>query len=102
MDKVGNDWYGAGGIRNVVDGYYPNGLRRIGPDQGKSGEWHSLPFVGAFALASMATNQANVDESMTELVTIKGNCYFDACTGVLYKLLATGNFWNPYDSSLKK
>jgi len=102
MDKVGNDWYGAGGIRNVVDGYFPNGLRRIGSDQGKSGEWHSLPFVGAFALASMATNQANVDECMTELVTLKGNCYFDACTGVLYKLLATGNFWNPYDSSLKK
>jgi endo-1,4-beta-D-glucanase Y len=100
-DKTGNVWYGAGGIRNVIDGYYQNGLRRIGTDQGDAGQNHSSPFVGSFALASMSSSQADVDECMTELVTLKGSRYYDSCTGLLYKLLATGNFWNPYDVPLK-
>lgn len=87
-------WYGAGGIKNVVDGYYMNGLRRTDSGVGK---WHSIPFVGAFALSAMASGQTETDKCMTELASMKGLLYFDASLGVLYKLLATGNFWNPME-----
>lgn len=87
-------WYGAGGIKNVIDGYQMNGLRNLNVD---GGQWHSVPFVGGFALASMAANQSDVDECMAEFSGMLGGFYFDSCLGVLYKLLATGNYWNPYD-----
>jgi hypothetical protein len=45
----------------------------------------------------MSTSQADADAFMTEFNTLKGKEYFDSCTGLLYKLLATGNFWNPYE-----
>jgi endo-1,4-beta-D-glucanase Y len=93
----GDFWYGAGGITNVVDSYWGNGLRRIDPTGVVYGHNHTIPFVGSFALASMVSNQSKVDEGMTDFNVLPATTYYQSCLVVLYKLLATGNFWNPYD-----
>jgi len=51
--------------------------------------------VGSFALASMATNQEYVDHCMKEFGALTATRYYESCLGLLYKLLATGNFWYP-------
>lgn len=94
-DPKGNVWYGAGGIHNVVDSYWTNGLRRINPDYPDWGHRHAIAFVGSFALASMATNQNQVDVFMNEYSTLHASRYYESCLGLLYKLLASGNFWCP-------
>lgn len=81
---------GIGGIDKVVDGYALNGT--------KQGQWHNTPFVGSFALSGMATSQADADNFMTHFQTMKGDNYFNTCLSVMYKFLATGNYWNPYGS----
>jgi hypothetical protein len=94
----GNIWYGAGGIENVVDGYWPNGLRRINPDKPSWGHRHTSPFVGSFVLSSMSSNnQLIVDEFMEELSKLKIERYYESCLHVLYTFLASGNYWNPMD-----
>ncbi|HOS84367.1 MAG: Endoglucanase A precursor [Bacteroidetes bacterium ADurb.Bin217] len=94
-DEKGRVWYGAGGIANVVDSYWTNGLRRINPDYPDWGHRHAIAFVGSFALASMATNQQYVDHCMKEFGVLTATRYYESCLGLLYKLLATGNFWYP-------
>jgi len=79
----------VGGIENVVDGYKLDGT--------ETGQWHNVPFVGSFALAAMSTSQADADTYMKHFVTVKGENYFNTCLSLMYKFLATGNFWNPYD-----
>lgn len=95
-NEKGAIWYGAGGIQNVVDSYWTNGLRRINPDEPNWGHRHAIAFTGSFALAAMASNQQNVDNCMKEFNSLQAQRYYESCLGVLYKLLATGNFWNPY------
>jgi len=97
--KTGNVWYGAGGIENVVDNYWHNGLRRINPEGHGYGHRHTVPFVGSFALASMSGTQEIVDLSMADFNAIKTDGYYESCLEVLYKFLATGNFWNPYNKN---
>lgn len=92
----GDVWYGAGGIENVVDNYWPNGLRRINPDAPDWGHRHSIPFVGSFALSSMSSDQQTVDNCMKEYKKVTPNSYYESCLGVIYMLTASGNFWNPY------
>jgi len=94
-DSKGTIWYGAGGIQNIVDSYWTNGLRRINPDYADWGHRHAIAFVGSFALASMATSQSNVDICMNELSTLQALRYYESSLGLLYSLLASGNFWNP-------
>lgn len=77
-----------GGLENVVDGYYLDGT--------PSGQWHNVPFVGSFALSGMATTQADADQYMNYFAGMQGDNYFNTCLSVMYKFLATGNFWNPY------
>lgn len=93
----GDIWYGAGGIENVVDGYWSNGLRRIDPNGTTYGHRHSIPFVGAFALAAMSSNQKDVDACMKDFAAKVPSEYYETCLCVLYTFLATGNFWNPYE-----
>ena len=93
----GDFWYGAGGISNVVDGYWPNGLRRMEENGQGYGHRHTIPFVGAFALAAMCTNQQNTDSFITEFNTVNTNRYYESCLAVIYKFMATGNMWNPYN-----
>jgi len=95
-EKNNDLWYGAGGIENVVDGYWHNGLRRINPDTATYGHRHSVPFVGAFALASMSSNQEDVDAFMKEFRNLTPETYYETCLYLMYSFLATGNFWNPY------
>lgn len=80
---------GIGGIENTVDGYKLDGT--------ETGQWHNVPFVGSFALSGMATSKSDADKFMKHFATIKGDNYFNTCLAVMYKFLATGNFWNPYD-----
>lgn len=90
-------WHGAGGIKNVVDSYWINGLRRMNPEKADWGHRHSIPFVGSFALGAMAISQEYTDECMEEFQTITPTHYYESCLGVIYKLMATGNFWNPVE-----
>ncbi len=92
----GSTWYGAGGIQNIIDGYYTNGLRKI-DDGGTGGRNHTVPFVGGFALAAMASSQADADEFMQEYANTEARGYYAVSLDVLYKLLASGNFWNPIE-----
>jgi hypothetical protein len=92
----GDLWYGAGGITNVVDGYWHNGLRRIDTVGAKYGHGHTIPFVGAFAVASMSSSQEDADVFMKEFQSLAPINYYESCLSVLYTFLATGNFWNPY------
>lgn len=78
----------AGGITNIVDGYAHDGT--------PMGQWHNAPFVGSFALAGMATGQKDADEFLGHFKTVAGDNYFNTCLAVMYKFLATGNYWNPY------
>lgn len=96
VEVDGAIWYGAGGVENVVDNYYHNGLRRINPDEPTWGHRHTMPFVGAFALAAMCSNQEDTDVFMKDLQTVTPINYYESCLGVLYLFMATGNFWNPY------
>lgn len=80
----------VGGITNVKDGYRHDGSL--------DGEWHNVPFVGSFALAGMATSQRDVDAYMSHFAGMNGDNYFNTCLAVMYKFLATGNFWNPYST----
>ena len=41
--------------------------------------------------------ESKVDEGMTDFNVLPATTYYQSCLVVLYKLLATGNFWNPYD-----
>jgi len=82
----------VGGIENVVSGYNHDGS--------VMGEWHNTPFVGSFALAGMATSQKDADEFMGHFATMDGDNYFNTCLSIMYKFLATGNFWNPYGRML--
>ncbi|MFO7868586.1 MAG: glycosyl hydrolase family 8 [Bacteroidales bacterium] len=92
----GEIWYGAGGIENVVDNYWHNGLRRINPDAPTYGHRHSVPFVGSFALAAMSSSQRTTDRFMREFASVPAERYYESCLQVLYMFLASGNFWNPY------
>src|SRR5690554_537153 len=78
----------VGGIENVVDGYAHDGT--------PTGQWHNVPFVGSFALAAMASSQSDADDFLAQFATLSGDNYFNTCLSVMYKFLATGNFWNPY------
>ncbi len=78
----------AGGIDNIVDGYAHDGT--------PMGQWHNAPFVGSFALAGMATGQSDADTFLGHFQTVAGDNYFNTCLAVMYKFLATGNYWNPY------
>lgn len=81
-------WYGAGGINAVVSGYRSNGK--------KFGAFSSAPFTGGFALAGMSANQSTADEFLLHFSKMTGDNYFNSSMALLYKLLASGNFWNPY------
>lgn len=94
--ESGEAWYGAGGIENVVDSYWTNGLRRIDTETASYGHDHNLAFVGAFALASMSSGQEDADAFMKEFRSLVPASYYESCLCVLYTFLATGNFWNPY------
>ncbi|MFO7868595.1 MAG: glycosyl hydrolase family 8 [Bacteroidales bacterium] len=85
VDFVNTD---VGGITEVVDGYDHDGT--------PTGEWQNVPFVGSFALAAMAVDQTSTDSFLSELARMSGDNYFNTCLSVMYKFLATGNFWNPY------
>lgn len=78
----------AGGITNIVDGYAHDGT--------PMGQWHNAPFVGSFALSGMATGQKDADVFLGHFKTVAGDNYFNTCLAVMYKFLATGNYWNPY------
>ena len=93
----GSVWYGAGGIRNVIDGYYTNGLRKIDENGSIGGRNHTIPFVGGFALAAMASSQEDADEYMQEYASMTAKGYYASSLDVLYKLLAVGSFWNPVE-----
>lgn len=80
----------VGGIENVVSGYYHDGAQM--------GEWHNTPFVGSFALAGMAISQKDAHNYLKHFSSMKGDNYFNTCLSVMYKFLATGNFWNPYST----
>ncbi|MBK8805207.1 MAG: hypothetical protein IPO21_00595 [Bacteroidales bacterium] len=82
----------VGGIDKVVDGYKLDGT--------VTGQWHNVPFVGSFALSGMATSQADADKFMEHFRTLPGDNYFNTCLAVMYKFLATGNFWNPYSPAV--
>lgn len=81
-------WYGAGGIGAVTSGYRHNGV--------SYNSFSSAPFTGGFALTGMSSSQEDVDEFMTTFAKIKGDNYFNTSIAVLYKLVASGNFWNPF------
>lgn len=81
-------WYGAGGISAVASGYRSNGL--------KYSSMTTVPFTGGFALAGMSADQETADEFLGCFSSMKGDNYFNSSMAVLYKLLASGNFWNPY------
>ncbi|MDR2963271.1 MAG: hypothetical protein LBU90_06550 [Bacteroidales bacterium] len=93
-ESDGTLWFGAGGIRNVVDGYYVSGLRKL-DEAGNGGRNHTIPFVGGFALASMAVSQTDTDAFMLEYAGMTPQGYYATSLDVLYKLVATGRFWNP-------
>ncbi len=97
QSDIKNSWYGAGGIENIVDGYFHNGKRKYSDSNGTSGEYHTIPFTGSFALAAMATSQESTDLFMAHFKNMEGDSYYSSCLAVLYKLMASGNFWNPYD-----
>ncbi|MDA3883823.1 MAG: glycosyl hydrolase family 8 [Bacteroidales bacterium] len=78
----------VGGIENVVDGYNHDGS--------VFGQWHNVPFVGSFALAAMTTSQSDANDFLGHFSTLSGDNYFNTCLSVMYKFLATGNYWNPY------
>lgn len=86
----------VGGIEEVLDGYAHNGTVLDKP----AGNWHTVPFVGSFALSGMATSQQDADDFMRHFSTMKGDNYFNTCLSVMYRFLATGNFWNPYGRML--
>jgi endo-1,4-beta-D-glucanase Y len=92
----GTIWYGAGGIENVVDNYWHNGLRRMNPEAPTYGHRHTVPFVGAFALAAMSGKQELADSYMKDFALVPAHRYYESCLQVLYMFLASGNFWNPY------
>ena len=96
LEEDGTVWYGAGGIHNVVDNYWHNGLRRYNPDAPTYGHRHTVPFVGSFALAAMSGTQDRVDTYMKTFAAVPANRYYESCLQVLYMFLASGNFWNPY------
>jgi len=84
-------WYGAGGINAIKDGYEHNGEAWGGVA--------TAPFVGSFALCGMATSQEDTDTFMEAFNKVVSVNYFNSTVSLLYKLLATGNFWNPFEQS---
>jgi endo-1,4-beta-D-glucanase Y len=79
-----------GDLQNVVDRYEHDGTA--------TGQWNNTPFVGSFALAGMAVSQYDTDRYMLYFQKIMGDNYFNSSLSVMYKFLATGNYWNPYSS----
>lgn len=84
-------WYGGGGINLIKDGYDHNGKAW--------GTASTAPFVGGFALSGMAVSQEVTDNFMEGFQKINSNNYFNSTLSLLYKLLATGNFWNPFQQT---
>ncbi len=95
-ESDGSVWYGAGGIQNIVDNYWHNGLRRYNPEEPTYGHRHTVPFVGSFALAAMSSSQEITNNYMKEFANVPAERYYESCLQVLYMFLASGNFWNPY------
>ena len=79
----------VGGIANVKDGYEQNGTT--------TGQFHTVPFVGGFAIAAMANSQTTANTFATDLKNINPQFdgYFGSSLRALYMLSLTGNFWNP-------
>jgi endoglucanase len=82
-------WANGVGAPNIVDGYELNGTKR-GTNKNSS-------FLGGFAVASMARDQATVDAFSTELSKLNDTYWFNINTRVLYLFTLTGNFWNPLE-----
>lgn len=83
-------WYGGGGIANVGDEYTHNGQ--------KVSNWKNSAFTGAFAVAAMASSQADVDNFTDYWINsgdMDDNPYYQNSLRLMYGLLATGNFWYP-------
>ncbi|MBC7390451.1 MAG: T9SS type A sorting domain-containing protein, partial [Opitutaceae bacterium] len=100
LDKI-EEWANGKGISNIVAGFSTSGSNIA--------NYKNSAFTGAFAIGAMATNQTQVNgfynwwvnNSITE-----GNVgsrlddrpYFQNTLRVMYALVASGNFWNPYSS----
>ncbi len=79
----------VGGIANLKDGYEQNGTL--------TGQYHTVPFVGAFAVAAMSSSPATANAFATDFKAINPQYdgYFGSSLRALYALALTGNFWNP-------
>lgn len=84
------DWAKQEGPANIVDGYELDGTP-IGTNGLNSA------FLGGFAVATMASDQATADSFGTELGKLNDTYWFNLNTRVLYLFTLTGNFWNPLD-----
>lgn len=83
-------WAANQGPANIVDGYELDGTP-IGTNGLNSA------FLGGFAVATMASNQATVNSFGAEMGKLKDTYWFNINTRVLYLFTLTGNFWNPME-----
>ncbi|MBC7388567.1 MAG: hypothetical protein H7329_05095, partial [Opitutaceae bacterium] len=100
LDKI-EEWANGKGISNIVAGFTTSGSNIA--------NYKNSAFTGAFAIGAMATNQTQVNGFYNWWVnnsTTEGNVgsrlddkpYFQNTLRVMYALVASGNFWNPYSS----
>ena len=84
----------GGGIAAVKDGYLQDGTT--------TGQYHNAPFVGAFAVAAMASQQTTVNTFAADFKAINPQfeAYYGKSLRALYMLTLSGNFWDPSPPAL--
>ncbi len=75
--------------KGVVDGYNQDGTPNA------NGQFHNAPFVGGFACAGVASDDAYLSAAYTDITTITERAYFNYTLQTLYTIFLTGNFYNP-------
>ncbi len=81
-------WAYGVGPKNIKDGYNLDGSA--------SGSWHSMSFVGGFAVAAMCHSQEVSDAFGEEVARMSYDSYwYHSFLGNCYMLTMSGNMWRP-------